>query len=181
MTEEKSAPLREMERRAQELERKIVRFINIDSESFTHSFRGVSITIKAGEFYIGRLPEIDHLATHLARKILSREKKKNTPKDRGVQLFNDQEVQALKEQIISPAGEEQAPENLSAGEARKLDQAKLEKEFNAPKVSTQVVTKKDLIADLESRGIKVENQWTKEELQEKVMEAEAAGIVQKEE
>ena len=175
----------EMERKAQEMERRIVRFTNIDYESFTHSYRGVSITVKAGESYVGRLPECDHLALHLARKIIAREKKKTVDKGRGVNLWNDQEIQEWKVKILSPVGEEASPDNLSAGEARVLDQKKIEAEFGKPEIKPKVkapivVSKKDLIADLESRGIKVNPALSKDELQEKVMEAEAASIVPRE-
>lgn len=187
MAEEKktSKAGRQMERKALELERKIVRFTNIDSESFTHSFRGVSITVKAGENYMGRLPECDHLATHLARKMLAREKKKTLQKHQGVQLWNEQEISELKAKIISPVGEEEAPEVLSAKDAREADQKRIEAEFGEPKEKPKVkapvvVTKKDLIKDLESRGIKVDASLSKEQLQQKVMDAEAAGIVPKE-
>lgn len=183
--QQKSSAASQMERNAQELERKIVRFTNIDAEGFTHSFRGVSITVKAGESYIGRLPEVDHLATHLARKMISREKKKNVDKSRGVQLWNDAEVNELKKDILSSVGEEATPENASAKEVREADQKRIEAEFGPSKTEAKikapiVVSKKDLIEDLESRGIKVDPKLSKEELQEKVNEAEAQGIVPKE-
>ena len=55
--EEKKEPENEkMERIAAEMERQIIRFTNIEEESFTHSFRGISITVHAGQSYIGRLP-----------------------------------------------------------------------------------------------------------------------------
>ena len=183
--EKKDSSQREMERQAEELERRIVRFTNIDSESFTHSYRGVSIRVDAGKSYVGRLPEADHLATHLARKILSREKKKNTPKDRGVNLWNQQEIDELKSKILSSVGEEASPESMSPEQARKIDQKRLEEQFGPksepkPKAPAPKVTRKQLIEDLESRGIKVDPASTNEQLQEQVLDAEAKGILPKE-
>ena len=179
----KDSSQREMERKAEELERKIVRFTNIDHESFTHSYRGVSIKVDAGKNYVGRLPEVDHLATHLARKILAREKKKNTPKDRGVNLWNTQEVDELKAKIISPVGEELSPDVISPEAARKLDQERLAKEFDKPEPKPRTpapkVTRKQLIEDLESRGLKVDPASTNEQLQEQVLQAEADGVLPK--
>ena len=179
----KDSSQREMERKAEELERKIVRFTNIDHESFTHSYRGVSITVGAGENYPMRLPEADHLATHLARKILAREKKKVTPKDRGVNLWNIQEVDELKGKILSPLGEEASPATMSPEQARKFDQDKLQKEFGpkptSKKVSAPKVTRKQLIEDLESRGLKVDPASTNEQLQEQILQAEADGVTPK--
>jgi len=183
--EKKDSSQREMERKAEELERRIVRFTNIDSESFTHSYRGVSIRVDAGKSYVGRLPEADHLATHLARKILSREKKKNTPKDRGVNLWNQQEIDELKSKILSSVGEEASPESMTPEEARKRDQESLQREFGPkptpkPKVPAPKVTRKQLIEDLESRGLKVDPASSNEQLQEQILEAEANGVLPKE-
>ena len=167
---------------AEELERQIVRFTNIDKESFTHSFRGISITIQAGESYVGRLPECDHLATHLARKILSREKKKNISHDKTVVLWNDKEVYELKTKILSSVGTE-TQTRYSAEEARERDLKALRETYEPPKVETPAeiqVTKKDIIKDLESRGLKVDTNKSKEELLQQLLEAEAQGIEPKE-
>ena len=164
-----------MERAASELERRIVRFTNIDTESFTHSFRGISITVKAGESYVGRLPEGNHLAKHLARKILAREKKKTVKQDRGVQLWTDDEVQKLKQEILSDVGEEAANERFTPEEARNKDTAQLADKYDESKQDSDV-SKKDVIKELESRGIKVDESKSQEELLEDLMTSEAEGL-----
>jgi hypothetical protein len=164
----------EMERAAEELERHIVRFTNIDKESFTHSFRGISTTVVPGASQVMRFPEADHLATHLARKILSRAKKAETRNlDRGVVLWTDKEVDELKSKILSEVGTE-TQTRVTPEEQHKIDQARLNKEY-APKKTAPKVTKKDVIKELESRGVKVDESKTLEELLKDLMDLEATG------
>lgn len=171
----------EMEKHAEALERKIARFTNIDTENFTHSFRGISITVNAGETYLGRLPECDHLAKHLARKMLTREKKKVTKKDRGVQLWKQKEVDELKQKMIVVV-DEQGANTQTAEEAHKEDQKVLHEKYdNQEEQKNNVVddiNKKDIIEDLEKRGIEVDPNLSKDELLTKLMESEQAGITQ---
>lgn len=158
---------------AEENERRIVRFTNIDNESFTHSYKGISITVQAGQSYIARFPEADHLATHLARKILARDKKKRGAKDdpKAPLLWTNEEVSALKEKIITPMGSE-SPQRLSAEEQRKIDQRHLEEKYTpTPKVAE--VTKADVIRDLKARGIEADVNKSKEELLKQLMDLEA--------
>jgi hypothetical protein len=190
MAEEREAKPKEqieMERAAEELERKIVRFTNVDGESFTHSFRGISTTVAPGASQIMRYPEADHLATHLARKMLSRKKKAELPANdsKGVQLWTEKSVEELKARIISEVGEE-TPRGLSAEEAHKRDLESLDREFGKPPKGASAapaptgrpkdVTKKDVIKELEARGIEVDEKKTKEELLEILMDAVSRGI-----
>lgn len=159
-----------MERKAEEAERKIVRFTNIDNESFTHSFRGISITVKAGISQIMRAPEGDHLALHLARKILSREKKKKLGLEKAGFLFPQNEIDELKSKILSYEAEEQL-ESYTPEEAHKRDLEQLAQKYD----KTTEPTKKDVIKDLESRGIKVDVSKSKEDLLKDLIEAERRG------
>ncbi len=171
--EKKTSEALKMEKVAEEMERKIVSFTNIDNESFTHSFRGVSITIKTGQSYIGRLPECDHLALHLARKIIAREKKsKNDPMKTYV-LFPEKEVAELKAKILSDVAEEQ-PEHYTPEEERKRDIEQLSQKYEKKDV-VKDVTKKDIIKDLEGKGIKVDESKSKEELLQDLINAEMQG------
>lgn len=165
----------DIQKQAEENERRIVRFTNIDSEDFTHSFRGISITVKKGESYIARLPEGDHLATHLARKILSREKKaKGADKDpKGTILWSDKEIDELKDKIIQEVGSE-TPKTITPEEERKRDQENLQQKYS-PTPKAPDVTKADIIKDLEARGEKVDVKKSKEELLQQLMDAEAQG------
>ena len=164
-----------MEREAEERERQIVRFTNIDKESFTHSFRGISITVIAGASQVMRLPEADHLAIHLARKILSREKKakmSEADKQKGGQLWTESEIYDLKTRILSEIATEE-PKNISVQEAHKRDSEELNKKYTSQEVN---ITKKDVVKELESRGQKVDVSKSKEDLLNELMELEAKGI-----
>mgnify|MGYP001591360856 CR=1 FL=1 len=162
----------QMEKNAEEMERKIVRFTNIDKESFTHSFRGISTTVAVGASQVMRLPEADHLATHLARKILSREKKlRKDLSDKGVQLWTEKEVYGLKERILSEMAVENQ-ERITAEEFHKQDTQELQEKY-APKEIN--ITKKDVIKELEKRGQEVDVSNSKEELLTQLMELEAQG------
>ena len=172
MPEQKSSEALEMQRQADELERQIVRFTNIDSEGFTHSFRGISITVNAGQSLNLRLPEADHLALHLARKILSREKKARPNQDKIGNLWTDKEIDDLKKKILSPIGTEEVA-GISAEEKHKKDVEQLQEKFQ-PKLAE--VTKKDVIVDLEKRGVKVDVEKSKDELLAQLLELEEKGI-----
>ena len=172
--EEKKEPENErIERIAAEMERQIIRFTNIDKESFTHSFRGISITIHAGQSYIGRLPECDHLAIHLARKILAREKKAIWGKEKAGNLWTDEEIYALKQKILTSLAVEESKKHTTE-EIRKQDLEKLQKEYTPVQV-----TKEQIIKDLENRGLKVDKRHSERELLSQLIEAEQAGIESK--
>ncbi len=166
-----------MQKKADELERKIVRFTNIDNESFTHSFRGISITVAAGHSYMGRLPECDHLATHLARKMISRKKKAEIPAEKLGNLWTDKEVFEMKEKILSQVGTED-DNRINPEEARKRDIERLQKKFSPATVSEPKlveVSKKEIIADLKSRGIMANVELSRDELMAQLMAAEVQG------
>ena len=158
-------------KQAEENERKIVKFSNIDKESFTHSFRGISITVKAGESYSCRQPEGDHLATHLARKIIARAKKAGgADKDpKGSILWTQEEIDALKDKIIQEIGTD-SPETATPEQQRKQDLQQIEKKFKPDDVS-----KADIIKDLKQKGIQPDVNLSKEELLKKLMEVESQG------
>lgn len=172
---EKSKEQREAERLAEEAERTIVRFTNIDNESFTHAFRGVSITVRSGESYVCRMPEGHHLATHLARKMISRQKKKQWQerKEEGGNLFTDKEVEEWKKKIITEVDKE-APK-VSVADARKADIERLNTEYKEAKPDEEVVTKKDIIDELKKRGQKPNVLLSKAELLQQLMDLEAQG------
>jgi len=183
----------EIERAAEMRMRTIVRFTNIDKESFTHSFNGISMTVGSGESIPLRLPEAEHLALHLARKILSRNVKKVTPSTTGVTLWNDNTVAELQAKMLTTLGNE-GRENISPEEAHKRDLERLKKDFDTEpqgvstsnvtenviedKKETINVTKKMIIDDLEKRGVKVDVSKTKEELLNQLMELEQQGITE---
>ena len=161
------------EQLAEERERIIVRFTNIDKESFTHSYRGISITVDAGKDYVARLPEADHLATHLARKILARDKKARGAKDdpKASTLWTNEEIDELKSRVIQQVGSE-SPKTMTLEEAHKRDQEALKERYE-PKAPVKEVTKADIIRDLKARDVEVDVNKSKEELLQQLMELEA--------
>lgn len=166
------------ERDAQAEERKILRFTNIDKESFTHSYKGVSITVQAGGSYVGRSPECNHLAKHLARKMLSREAKKKIAKNKPAKLWTPEQINDLKGKILTPMGNESPPAAPTPEEKRKQDLKEIEKDF--PPKPEAPVTKKDVIAELKKRGVEADVKKTLEQLLEQLMELEAQGVEAKE-
>jgi len=161
------------EKQAEEAERRIVRFTNIDKESFTHSYRGVSITVQAGESYVGRFPEANHLATHLARKMLSREAKSKFSKNEPVKLWTPDQVEELKKTILTPMGNEAPPAPPTPEEKRKQDLESIKKDFSPEPAPP--VTKKDVIAELKKRGVEADIKKTLKELLQDLMDLEAKG------
>lgn len=166
------------QRIAEENERKIVRFTNIDREDFTHSFRGISITVRKGESYLCRFPEGDHLATHLARKMIAREKKSRPDPDyKGSVLYTKEEVEGMKAKILSTEGSE-VPERFTPEEERKRDLESIKEKYapattSPPQQKAPDITKADIIRDLKARGIEPDVKKTKEELLAQLIEAEA--------
>ena len=159
---------------AEERDRVIARFTNIDNESFTHSYKGVSITVQAGESYMGRLPECEHLAHHLARKILAREaKRKISPMDNKIRLWTPEQLRDLESKIVVRVNKEESTSNPTPEEARRQDLEQIAK--NVPSKPVPEVTKKDVIAELKSRGVEANIRMTKEELLNQLMELEAQG------
>lgn len=162
-----------LEQTAEENERRIVRFTNIDKESFTHSFRGISITVKVGESYVCRFPEGDHLAKHLARKILARAKKeKGEGKDpRGGILYTDAEVEGLKDKIVKDLGTETL-KTTPIEDKRKQDIETLTEKYDK-KPQPEEITKSQVIKDLKTRGVEPDIKKSKEELLKQLMELES--------
>lgn len=191
MTQNKTPEHLQMERDAQRLERQIVKFTNIDDESFTHSFRGISITVESGRTQIMRLPEGDHLAIHLARKMLAKEKKKTQARDRGINLWTVSEVNRLKKQILTNVATEDDGQ-VSEQEARKRDYEQLNKQYGdedkkeevkkeeKPKDEPNTVTKKQVIEDLKKRGVTPDVNKSKDELLKQLMDSEAQGVAEDE-
>lgn len=158
-------------------ERTIAKMTNIDSEDFTHSYCGVSVTIQVGREFIGRLPEIEHLALHLARKILSRETKKRIAKnEQGARLWTPEQVEEMKKSMITVMGSEDQKPTFTPEETRERDREKIKESMGikeeAPKVE---VTKKEVIDELKKRGAEINATKTKEELLQQLMALEAQG------
>ena len=163
---------------AKELERRFTRFTNIDIEAFTHSYEGISTTLQKGKSIALRATEAQHLATHLARKILSREKKAKGEGKTDQVLWLEKGVDELMARMITPLGEDVAPEAVSREEAHANDVKDLQERFpeESPKRKEEKpVEKADVIEDLKSRGVDVDVNKSKEELLQDLIALEAQG------
>lgn len=159
------------QRVAEENERRIIKFKNIDNESFTHSFRGISITVKPGVEHTCRFPEGDHLALHLSRKMLARAKKKILGNKKAGTLYKDNEVNELKEKMLTPVGSE-TPEKLTAEEERKRDLEQIKEKYDEKEPAPEV-SKADVIKDLKAKGVEPDIKKSKDELLAQLVETEA--------
>lgn len=120
---------------AKKRERIVVEFKNIDNETFTHSYEGLKLTIHPGEKKLLRLPEAEHYAKHLARKIAMRAKTAEELK-KDDSAYTHEDETSLANRMIVRVGQE-GEENLSAEESHKKDleqlQAKYGKKDDKPK------------------------------------------------
>lgn len=173
--------IEEIEREAEEKERTIVQFENVDIEDFTHSFRGVTITIRKGAREPMRLPEAMHMAKHLAKKILSREAKQRTPdRMKETTKYTPEQLLEKMNSILRVVGVQETGPALTPAQQRERDQQELKKEFSQETPPAPEVSKADIIKDLKSRGLKVDVTKTKEELLNELIAAESQGIRPKE-
>lgn len=156
--------------------RKVVKFTNIDDETFTHSYDGIQLTLRSGAAQAMPWMEADHYAKHLARKMLSKQWKERTKNDRmkSELKYTEEAVNELKGQILTELGEIEAPENLNKEESKKREREALNAKF-IPKPSIPEVTKKDVIEELKKRGAEVDINKSKEELLVQLMDLEAQG------
>lgn len=152
---------------------KVVTFTNISEEEFEHSYNGQVYFVAAGETLILPFSLADHLAKHLARKILISQDKIVSVKDDvtgglGAPIWSEEAVNALKAKILGEV------------ESRKQDLPKSEDEILREKISelNQVAdepadaetyrSKKDVIEALEAKGKPVDVRKTKDELLEQL-------------
>jgi len=155
------------EAKFQELNQKIVKFTNIDTESFTHSYGGISMTARPGMSIIGTWHLCDHLATHLARKVLAREKKKTIKPNEKHVLYTEAQVEEFKKKALSDVNETENQDNVNTV---KVMEAK-PKEVNVP--APVKVTRQEIIKDLKERGLKFDIHKTNAELLQMIVDSEA--------
>jgi len=160
----KSAEQTELERQTAEQERTLVVFKNIDKESFTHSYRGISITVAADHQLTTNTLEATHLAKHLARKILSRAKRKEVGLNKQDIAFKEEDVTSLMQTMLVPLEENSNTRNTlpKYTDTKQPD--------NEP---VKEVSRKDVIKELETRGVKGDMAKSKEELLVQLLELEA--------
>jgi len=168
---------------------KVVIFTNIDDQDFEHAYNGQPFRVPAGESQHMPFDLADHLATHLARKILLRgDGGKNIydPTDKsggsGIKIFGPEEEGKLKEKILGNTYQVERPKTESEVERlqrevkelnqfvkdnvpglKKADPA--EQLVGSPATSGDVYeTKADVIAKLNSLGIKFDARQNKDKL-----------------
>lgn len=156
---------------------KIVTFTNITDEPFTHNYQGVPFTVEAREsksfpYDLGR-----HLAKHLARKILfaSKEDKRkllgyNDQDIRNdVALFTTREEGDLIQLILGEVSS--APVAPELSEAERIKQRVEDLNANKPEDAPER-TKKDVIEEMEAKGLNVDKRKSLDTLLEELKAAE---------
>lgn len=80
----------------------VMKFTNISSKDFSHPYHGQPISVRAGESLLLPAEVADHIATHLARRILlDKAEAGRLAKDEP--LWSDTVVEKLKAQILAEA------------------------------------------------------------------------------
>lgn len=146
---------------------KIATFTNIDVDDFSHSYDGQTFFVAAGEAKVFPYSLADHLAKHLARKILLKGDKVIAMKDDqtgglGHPIWSEEAEIELKRRIL---GEVQTQTVAPEPTEQEKVAAKVE-ELNTltPVDPDTFISKKDVIAKLEAKGIPVDVRKTKDEL-----------------
>jgi len=80
----------------------VMKFTNISSKDFTHSYHGQPISVRAGESLLLPAEVADHLATHLARRILF-DKADTASLAKDEPLWSDTVISKVKGQILTEA------------------------------------------------------------------------------
>ena len=163
---------------------KVVIFTNIDDQDFEHAYNGQPFRVPAGESQHMPFDLANHLATHLARKILLRgDGGKNIydPTDKsggsGIKIFGETEERKLKDKILGNTYQVERPREENEVERLQREVKELNKfvKDNVPGLkaveSTPIVdgtdgyeTKADVIAKLNSLGIKFDARQNKDKL-----------------
>jgi len=152
---------------------RIVRFTNITSEDFTHSYHGVPYTVKANEvmlfpYDLGRL-----LSRHLARKILFAGMSKEVlGKDRAP-FTGDDENQLIAKIMIDASN---MPISHELSQAEILRKRVDEINANPPEgINVSVLqsgrTKIDVMTEMEKLGLPVDKRSSMEKLESQLQEA----------
>lgn len=165
-------------------EGKVVMFTNITSQDFSHPWNGHPYFVKAGEtvpfpYYLG-----EHLATHLARKILLATDKGATvydPKDptmangNGTVLWNQQTEDDLKNKILGETFTQEIKRAKTenellaeqVAELRKLVEERKDKVV-APASIEGYRDKAQVIAEMKALGLPVDARQSKAKLEEQL-------------
>lgn len=169
-------------------EGKVVMFTNITDQDFSHPWGGHPYFVKAGEtvplpFYLG-----DHLATHLARKILlatDKGARAYDPKDLtnanglGTPIWNQETENQMKAKILGDTFTQEAMRPKSEHELLREQVEQLKKLFEerqlsnvAPPTSLDGYKDKgEVIAELKKLGQPVDARKSKDKLEEQLAEA----------
>lgn len=143
----------------------VVKFTNIDSEDFTHSYDGYPWTIKAGESQFFPVGHARLFAKHLAQKMIMKRKKASAEgKMDGTILFKEHDMDDLKNKILSESHElpqeQKSPQEVYRERVKEINETLL------PQITVEdaQMTKAQLIVALKERGEKVDVKKSKDEL-----------------
>jgi len=149
---------------------KVVTFTNITTEDFSHPFNGQAYFVAKGETKIFPFVLADHLATHLARKILLAKDKIVAVKDDqtgglGAPIWSDEAVEELKRQILGEVETRMPDVVKSQDEILREKVEELNQESGEPVDPEEYKSKKEVIDALTAKGIAVDVRKTKSELE----------------
>jgi hypothetical protein len=159
---------------------KVVKFTNISTKDFTHSYGGQPFFVKAGETVMLPYDLADHLATHLARRIfIDRDSSPSTydPKDatsgHGRPLWDDSAEAEMKAKILGEIFEEASPVKKTEMQMLQDKVNELAQRFTDAPVTADPATYKDkaeVIKALEAKGIKFDPRAKKADLEQLLAE-----------
>lgn len=147
---------------------RIVNFTNIDTETFTHSFDGVPQTINAGATLPMQWIVADLYATHLARKMLNRERRHTLKPGDRKRVYTEEEVDTRKVTMIREIAPVESRDIIPPAEqiARRTAQVAAAITTPTPQKRQQAALDKQMIVEeLERRGVRVDRRKSKEDLE----------------
>lgn len=128
-------------------------------------YGGRPFPLRKGESLTANLTVVEHLATHLARQSLLRGN--STKETEGRALWNGDSITALAQTFIKKIGNIDAPKTLTKEEILLSNT----KDFNESQVTEEPIAesgykdKKEVVAELEKRGIAFDARATKATLE----------------
>lgn len=159
----------------------VAKFTNISARDFTHPFEGEPISVRAGQSRLMPAHVADHLATHLARRILldaADGKAKLPPGTPGesAPLWSETQIAALKAKIVSEVYERE-PEAVVPPEQKvrhDIDQLNANFDNGGAPVIAEPETYRDkhtIIVEMEALGLTVDPRLSAAELERQLVEA----------
>ena len=148
---------------------KIVTFTNITDEDFSHPYNGQAYFVAKREVRMFPFELADHLATHLARKILLSQDKPVSVRDDvtggvGAPIWSEEAVLQLKAKILGEVETQVVAAPKTDDEILRDKVQELNQVTDTPETPQTLMTKVDVIKALKAQGKPVDVRKTKSEL-----------------